>query len=276
MLLLAFCRPALPLLVLLLVSHCVAIRQPEVRGTDPGTPAAEAAITPRLVSTDADTQSGGAESPSDIPQLAAPQSGESVVRRKREGSDLNAPTRKRSHCSQDLGERPQRYSFGIGKRTPYAFGLGRRGPYSFGLGKRAPYSFGLGKRTPYSFGLGKRRPYSFGLGKRRPYGFGLGKRSWGSWFDGPTTRDLLKRPSYSFGLGKRGAPLSHLWETESLPDGGPLPAPAVEGAAEPMTALTGAGGCRELQKLGRGRGRAELTGPLPGAEQRPGERVPVI
>jgi hypothetical protein len=121
---------------------------------------------------------------------------------------------KRSLTPEDLaaiefvGERPQRYSFGLGKRSsmaeyeeeqegpadvmllakrePYAFGLGKRDPYAFGLGKREPYTFGLGKRDPYKFGLGKRDPYKFGLGKRAPYQFGLGKRE-----------------PYAFGLGKR-------------------------------------------------------------------------
>jgi len=110
-------------------------------------------------------------------------------------------------------KRPQRFSFGLGKRgmpleeeddvddevemfndldledgleavkrDPYAFGLGKRSgygkrePYAFGLGKRTPYQFGLGKREPYAFGLGKRSYYGFGLGKREPYAFGLGRR----------------------------------------------------------------------------------------------------
>jgi len=89
------------------------------------------------------------------------------------------------------------YTFGLGKREPYAFGLGKRAPYEFGLGKRAPYEFGLGKREPYAFGLGKREPYAFGLGKREPYAFGLGKR------DGNYAFGLGKRDPYAFGLGKR-------------------------------------------------------------------------
>lgn len=102
---------------------------------------------------------------------------------------------------EGLMKRPQRFSFGLGKREPdiiedlaeemdlenlhgpqvkrepYAFGLGKREPYAFGLGKRNPYQFGLGKREPYAFGLGKRADYyGFGLGKREPYAFGLGKK----------------------------------------------------------------------------------------------------
>merc|ERR1712080_298040 len=148
-----------------------------------------------------------------------------------EGSDLNAEVplemisharSKRSLTAEDLaaidfvGERPQRYSFGLGKRMaeyeeeqeepaalrhvakrePYAFGLGKRDPYAFGLGKRDPYAFRLGKREPYAFGLGKRDPYKFGLGKRDPYKFGLGKRA-------PYQFGLGKREPYAFGLGKR-------------------------------------------------------------------------
>jgi len=103
-------------------------------------------------------------------------------------------------------KRPQRFSFGLGKRSDGAVEeteeteeLPALDDYDYimnQLNKRAPYNFGLGKRSykrePYAFGLGKRAPYGFGLGKREPYGFGLGKRM-----------VLLKRQPYAFGLGKR-------------------------------------------------------------------------
>jgi len=111
-------------------------------------------------------------------------------------------------------KRPQRFSFGLGKRSgdvaidheddsseegedmsmdEYNYllnqisNINKRAPYNFGLGKRSSF-----KREPYAFGLGKRSPYQFGLGKRQPYGFGLGKRF-----------SLLKREPYGFGLGRR-------------------------------------------------------------------------
>ncbi|XP_015783579.1 uncharacterized protein LOC107361300 [Tetranychus urticae] len=86
-----------------------------------------------------------------------------------------------------------RYAFGLGKRASpesrYSFGIGKRLPemsrYLAGS-KRLPnrFQFGLGKKSRYAFGLGKRdlyeyikRRYNFGIGKRAPsqrYTFGLG------------------------------------------------------------------------------------------------------
>ena len=225
----------------------VASRQPNTDGAVSEHVAAVAAAMPQYASTDPGGQPGGVLDP-DETQPVSRQSDGGITRRKREETDVDAPTSESSYCAHDFGMRMLRYSFGLGKRAPYAFGLGRRSPYSFGLGKRAPYSFGLGKRAPYSFGLGKRRSYSFGLGKR----------SWGSWFDGPTTRDLLKRPSYSFGLGKRSIPVSHLWETEPDAAGGdPLPVPPIEGGV--LAAPVDAAGRRKAHHFDQG--QAEQADP---------------